>query len=296
MKFRNFDNIKIYTIIFLFIFTFFIVKETYYSAPDNLLKVHFLNVGQGDSILVQTPSHKNILIDTGKDAVTLSKLGEKLRSNFSPINIFFDQSNFEIIILTHDDMDHIGALPLVLKKYKSKILFTSLASSTNISWKESVNIAEEKNIQIKNIDSAGEIDLGDNVKIKILFPIKNMNGIDDGNSASIVTQIIYGKSKFLLTGDLGHAGEFFLKNIYGEKLRSDILKLGHHGSDTSSHPEFLNVVKPEIAIISAGKNNSFGHPHRTVLDLLDKFKIKYLETSKENTITFISDGINIWKE
>jgi competence protein ComEC len=291
MKFINLEKLKIYTIIFLSIFCIFIILETYKSTPKNLLKVHFLNVGQGDSTLIQTPSHKNILIDTGKDAVTLSKLGEKLRENS-----FFNRSDFEMIILTHDDLDHIGALPFILEKYKVKILLTSLASSTNSTWQESLKIANNKNIQIKNINSGGEIDLGDNLRIKILFPITNMNNVEDGNSASVVTQIIYGKNKFLLTGDLGHTGELFLKNIYNEKLQSEILKLGHHGSDTSSHPEFLNIVKPEVALISAGKNNSFGHPHKTVLDLLDKFKIKYLETSKENTITFISDGINVWKD
>jgi competence protein ComEC len=75
-----------------------------------------------------------------------------------------------------------------------------------------------------------------------------------------------------------------------------VLKLGHHGSDTSTHPEFLAIVKPQIAIVSAGKDNTFGHPHQAVLDLLEKFKIKVLETSKENSITFVSDGINIWRD
>jgi len=135
----------------------------------------------------------------------------------------------------------------------------------------------------------------DGLVIKILFPAQNMDGAVNGNDASVVAQFIYGQDKFLLTGDLPQAGEIFLVHKYGESLKSNILKLGHHGSDTSTNPTFLQMVSPELAIVSAGKNNSFGHPHKSVLDLLEKFGIKVLRTDEEGTINLYSNGVNIWK-
>jgi competence protein ComEC len=163
-------------------------------------------------------------------------------------------------------------------------------------WQEVLRVAKEKNVQIKNIEQVGEINFNDGVKIKILFPVKNMNGIENGNDASIVTQVIHGRNKILLTGDLPQTSELFLVSLYGENLKSDILKLGHHGSDTSTHTEFLAKVKPQVGVVSAGKDNTFGHPHRSVIELLEKFKIDVLETAKEGNINFESDGINMWRE
>jgi competence protein ComEC len=118
----------------------------------------------------------------------------------------------------------------------------------------------------------------------------------ESNEASVVSQIIFGKNKFLFTGDLPQAGEIFLTEKYGEQLDSDVLKLGHHGSDTSTHPNFLQTVSPEVAVVSAGKNNSFGHPHRSVINLIEKFGIKILRTDELGTIHLYSNGINIWRE
>jgi competence protein ComEC len=117
-----------------------------------------------------------------------------------------------------------------------------------------------------------------------------LDGVDDGNNASIVTQIVVqtesGEIKILSTGDLGINGEKYLVNVYGDDLKSNILKLGHHGSDTSTSPEFLQKVQPQVAIVSAGLNNKFGHPHRSVLDLLSKFNIQTRQTNIEGNIYF----------
>jgi competence protein ComEC len=295
-KVTSLNKVKIYFLILFLFFTIYIIWETFFLANSNLMKIKFLDVGQGDSILIESPTHKKILIDSGPNGNTLTSLGNELGNKFFLRNLFSDNYDFEIIIATHDDLDHIGALPLILEKYKVKILLTSTLNSKSEAWQKILEIAKEKKIQIKNIDSVGEINLGDGVIIKILFPTQDMSNVEDGNSASIVTQIINRENKFLLTGDLPITGELYLNLVYGKNLKSDILKLGHHGSETSSHPEFLQNVAPQVAIVSAGKNNSFNHPHKSVLDLLEKFKIKVLETSKEKTILFVSDGINIWRE
>lgn len=287
LEISKIQKLQILFLISFFISIFYIIYIAYIFAPGKFLKIKFLDVGQGDSIFLETPSHKKVLIDTGKDGAVLSKLGEILPN----IN-----NEFEIIIATHDDADHIGALPLILEKYKVKILLISLSESVNPLWQEVLRVAKEKNVQIKNIEQVGEINFNDGVKIKILFPIKNMNGIENGNDASIVTQVIHGRNKVLLTGDLPQTGELFLISLYGENLKSDILKLGHHGSDTSTHVEFLAKVKPQVGVVSAGKDNTFGHPHRSVIELLEKFKIDVLETAKEGNINFESDGINMWRE
>jgi competence protein ComEC len=192
----------------------------------------------------------------------------------------------------------------VLKRYDVKVLLYSLPSSTSELSHELIKVATEKNVQVVKISKPMIVKTSDGLIIKILFPVSDMdreiagNKMAEvlGNDASIVTQFIFGENKILLTGDLPQTGEKFLVQKYGEDLQSNILKLGHHGSDSSSNPEFLQYVKPQVAIVSAGENNSFGHPHRSVVGLVEKFGIKLLQTSEEGTITFRSNGINFWRE
>lgn len=276
-------------VIILFVSTIILAE----NLPKEYLKISFLNVGQGDSILVQTPRGGKILIDGGRDKTVLSKLGEEL-----PIGT----KSFELVIATHDDSDHIAGLIDVLKKYNVKVLLVSLPNSESTLSKELLKVAQEKNTKIVHVKKPMYIKTDDGLQIKILFPVKNMDSeffgdnSSDGNDASIVTQLVFGKTKILLTGDLGIMGEKFLIERYGHILESNILKLGHHGSDTSSSPEFLQIVKPEVAIVSAGKNNSFGHPHRSVLELLEKFQIVVLRTDELGTINLYSNGLNVWRE
>ena len=274
----------------ILIFVFFVLLVVTYlvfnNSQSDYLKVSFLNIGQGDSILFQTPTGGKILIDGGRDDTVLTRLGTEL-----PILT----KNIDLVIATHDDSDHIAGLISVLKKYNVKVLLYSLSNSENPISKELIKLANEKNVKVVQITKPMIIKSEDGLVIKILFPAQNMDGAVNGNDASVVAQFIYGQDKFLLTGDLPQAGEIFLVHKYGESLKSNILKLGHHGSDTSTNPTFLQMVSPELAIVSAGKNNSFGHPHKSVLDLLEKFGIKVLRTDEEGTINLYSNGVNIWK-
>lgn len=226
------------------------------------------------------------MIDGGKDNTVLERLGRELN--------FFDKK-IDMVIATHDDLDHVGGLPEVLDRYEVDTLATSLPNSTNIAMSKVVNTALAKSMQTIHSNSRKQITTDDGVTIDILFPTENMDGTEDGNSASVVARVSYGETSFLLTGDLSHAGELYLVSLYGDELKSDVLKLGHHGSDTSTHPKFLETVKPKAVVVSAGKNNSFGHPHRAVVELVQKFGAQISSTIDEGNIKFETDGLSVWK-
>lgn len=260
------------------IFTIYISESL---KPTETFRVTFFDVGQGDAALYQTPKNLKILIDGGVDNKIINHLGKHLSWLDNEINM---------VVATHDDADHIFGLIKVLEKYRVKVLFVSLPNSNNELMQKIISVANSKNVKVVTVDKPSIVNTEDGVIIKFLFPTINLDGVEDGNNASVVTQIIYrgsgGDVKILSTGDLGIGGEKYLVDVYGDDLKSNILKLGHHGSDTSTSPDFLQKVKPEVAIVSAGRNNKFGHPHQSVLDLLSKFNIEVRQTNLEGNIYF----------
>lgn len=280
-------NYRLALLFALITISLLLTVSVYQLRAKKSLRVAFFDVGQGDSILITTPRGGHILVDGSKDAVVLERLGRELS--------FLDR-DIDMVIATHDDLDHVGGLPKVFERYKVDSLVTSLPNSTNLAMSALVNIAEEKNISIIHANHPQTITTDDGVVIQILFPTQNMDGTDDGNSASVVVKVSYGQVSFLLTGDLPQAGELYLVSVYGDKLKSDVLKLGHHGSDTSTHPKFLQTVNPTAVVVSAAKDNSFGHPHRAVVDLVQKFGAQIFSTIDEGNVTFETDGLSIWRK
>jgi beta-lactamase superfamily II metal-dependent hydrolase len=199
--------------------------------PTEAFRVTFFDVGQGDAALYETPKNLKILIDGGPDNKIVNHLGKHLS--------WFDK-DIDMVVATHDDADHIFGLIKVLESYNVKVLFVSLPNSNNELMKKIISVANNKNIKVVTIDKPSIVNTEDGVIIKFLFPTINLDGVDDGNNASIVTQIVVqtesGEIKILSTGDLGINGEKYLVNVYGDDLKSNILKLGHHGSDTSTSP------------------------------------------------------------
>lgn len=265
----------------------FIIISVYQLSDKKEVRVKFLNVGQGDSILITTPRGGNILIDGGRDSVVLERLGR---------NLSFFEKKIDLVVATHDDLDHVGGLPEVIKRYEVDTLLTSLASSTGEAMGAVVKNAQQKDLKILHANHPQIINTEDGVQLQILFPTQDMNGAKDSNGASVVVRVVYGQISFLLTGDLPQAGELYLANVYGEKLKSNILKLGHHGSDTSTHPTFLKMVNPSAVVVSAGKNNSFNHPHQSVIDLVKKFGIQIFSTAEEGDIAFATNGLSVWRK
>ena len=255
------------------------------SRPQ-FLEVIFFDIGQGDAIFIETPKRHQILIDGGPGSVILEKLGKSMP--------FFDRT-IDLIILTHPEFDHLSGFNEVLKKYKvSNILWTGIVRDT-AEYKEWKKLIEEEKAEIF-IAKAGQKILWEsetNNYMEVLYPFENLEGkvFEDSNNTSIISKLVFGKNSFLFTGDA-------YKNVEGElinkkaEIDSDVLKVSHHGSKTSSSEEFIKSVSPQIAVISAGIGNKYGHPHQEVLELLEKYDIKILRTDKDGDIKIISDGKN----
>ena len=257
------------------------------ATPDRQLEVSFLDVGQGDAILIQTPSGQQVLVDGGPDTEEIClALGDKLP--------FWDKS-LDLVVLTHPEDDHIVGLVEVLQKYKVGQVLESGFKHDTPAYEEWLRLIDEKDIE-RTIASAGqEIDLGDGIGIDVLHPQEElMEGTEsDANNNSVVLRVVWDEVSFLLTGDIYEEAEREI--LYrGYKLDSTVLKVAHHGSATSTSSHFLAAVAPEVAVISVGKDNPFGHPGDEILARLNGVAV--YRTDEVGTITFTSDGEKLWIE
>ncbi|MFA4941847.1 MAG: ComEC/Rec2 family competence protein [Patescibacteria group bacterium] len=258
-----------------------------YSSSKNL-EVDFLDVGQGDAILIKSPFGQNILVDGGPDGKVVEQLGKKLP--------FWDKQ-IDLIVLTHPHDDHVTGLTEIIKRYDvRKILYTGVVhdAPNYLAWLEE---ARNKKIPLALVDRPQVIKLGENCELDVLFPQKSFigQGIENLNNSSIVAKLFYGQTSFLLTGDAEIAVE---KDLLAASvdLKSQVLKIGHHGSDTSSSEEFLEAVKPKFAVIEVGKDNDFGHPNLRILKRLERIGAEIFRTDLDGTIKFESDGMEINKK
>jgi competence protein ComEC len=248
--------------------------------PDGKLHVYFLDVGQGDAILVSQGS-RQILVDGGPSpqAITMA-LGKEMP--------FWDRT-IDLLVLTHPDADHITGLIEVLRRYKVKqVLYPHMKVYTALHT-EFLELIQEKDIPVILAEASQRISLTEDVFLDVLNPAQNIRYSDMDNN-SVVLCLDSGIISFLLTGDIMKEGEYdlLLRRSVNE---STVLKLAHHGSASSTTSEFLNAVNPQIAIISAGKDNRYGHPDEEVLERLKmKGNIAIFNTGIHGTIEFISDG------
>jgi competence protein ComEC len=255
-----------------------------FSSHSTTLHVSFLNVGQGDAVFIEAPNGNQLLYDAGPPS------GATLRE-LARVMPFWDRT-IDVAVLSHPDMDHIGGYPEVFHRYEIGAVLEPGATSEN-----GVYDAVEKAITDEHAGhifahKGMRIELGGGVVADVLYPDHDMSG-EETNSASIVLRVHYGETAFLLSGDLPQAEEEYVAKEFGAGLHAQVLKLGHHGSRTSTSPYWLSAVQPDIAVISAGKDNRYGHPHKEVTELLKEKNIPTLVTFEEGTITFESDGETI---
>lgn len=255
-----------------------------YKAPKNL-EVDFLDVGQGDAILIKAPGGQNILIDGGPDKTVIKGLGE---------NLAWWDKKIDLMILTHPHDDHATGLIDVLKRYEvKKILYAGAVHNAPnyLAW---LKLARDEKAPLAIIDKEQAINLGAGAKMEILYPKASLlnKALADLNDSSIIIKLVYGQNKFLLTGD---ASEKVEKTLLadGADLSADILKVAHHGSQYSTSEEFLEKVKPTIAVIMAGKNNDFGHPSLRIIKRLERIGAEIFRTDLNGTIKVVSDGVKI---
>jgi len=266
-----------------------LVWVAFLNMPDDKLHVSILDVGQGDAILIQTPNRQDILIDGGPSPQAISlELGKKLP--------FWDKT-IDLVILTQPQADHVTGLIEVLKKYKVPQVMepeTAYNSVTYQQWLKSVNDSEAKH---ETGHAGQEVNLGNGIKIEVLHPSSPLlqDTSDDIDNNDMVLRLSWNEISFLFTADIGREAEWYLV-AQRANLKSTVLKVAHHGSRTSTSPEFLAVVNPEVAAISVGANNRFGLPNSEIEDRLTERvgSDRLYLTSTHGTIEFITDGERLW--
>ncbi|WP_349407923.1 S-layer homology domain-containing protein [Pseudalkalibacillus sp. SCS-8] len=245
--------------------------------PMSDLLVHFIDVGQGDSILIQSPSGKTILIDGGRKSA-----GQKVVDYLKQAGV----SSIDLMVATHPDADHIGGLIDVLEQMKVHKVLDSGKSHTTNTYMEYLNLIDQKNIPFDVPNEGSKINFDNILVIKVLNAFNNSS---DRNESSLVLKVSYNDVDFLLTGDASTENEANMMNKYN--VEAEILKLGHHGSSTSTSQAFINAVKPEVGILSYG-DNSYGHPDSDVVNRMWNYGATLYSTCDAGTITVASDGVN----
>jgi len=252
------------------------------------LEISFLDVGQGDAVLIKTPFGQNILIDGGPDDTVIKRLGE---------NLAFWDKRIDLMILTHPHDDHVGGLVDVIKRYNVKqILYTGVVHSSP-AYLEWLELIRERKIPLIIIDRPQKINLSENCYFDILYPLESLLGreVNNLNNSSIVAKLIYGDTKFLFSGDAElEIEQQLIETQDVVSLQADIFKAGHHGSDTSNSDQFLEAVSPEIAVIQVGSDNDFGHPSRRVIKRLERIGAKIFRNDLDSTVRIGSDGKEVY--
>ena len=260
----------------------FIIKDMMTAnLPDGVLYAQFIDVGQGDSTLLTSPSGKYVLIDTGPGSGE-DELLEYLDST--------GVQTIEYLILTHPHEDHIGGTPAVLERYEVKNVIMPDATAETSIFRKTLEAIESEGCETILAEPGNTYEF-DSCKIELLGPITTEG--KDANNSSVVCKVTYGVTSFMFTGDMEKEYEKELIEEYGVHLGCDVLKVGHHGSNTASCDDFLDAVSPHTAVISCAEDNEYGHPHREVISRLEERKINYYVTCEEGTVILVSDGKDV---
>lgn len=264
----------------LFICATCIVLILFSGKKESLLKVVFLDVGQGDAIYIETPNGSQVLVDGGRGKEVLRKLSREMG--------FFDKS-LNVVVMTHEDKDHVGGLPGVFERYDVGT-FVRTENQGESGAAEAIDmVGDDGETRTVHARRGMTFAFGDGAQFEILFPDRDPAGLES-NASSIVMRVVYGSSEFLFTGDSPDEIEQYLISLGEDDLKSDVLKLGHHGSRTSSSGSFLQSVDPSYSIVSAGKDNSYGHPHQEVVKRVGELGSVLLNTADMGSIVFETDG------
>lgn len=262
-----------------------------FGRSSGELRVTFLDVGQGDAAVIETPSGQTLVIDTGNlDADGADDMGRRVvapylrQRGINQINVLF---------LTHPDTDHIGGAATLLEQFPTDLLMDNgqFTHSESPVAARVLQTASTRRVPFRSARRGQELTTGDGVTIRILAPTSAAL-FGSENDASIVLRVEYGQTAFLLTGDAGATAETELLTSH-QPLLCDVLKAGHHGSRTSSTPAFLDAAHPRIAICSAGRRNAHGHPTREVLERFAARNVKIYRTDQHGAITCRTDGITL---
>ena len=285
-------KLSIIAIILSFFSLFLLGCETQNESIEQTageMTVHYIDVGQGDSILIQV-NNKNLLIDAGP-----GKSKDMLLNYLDSLNL----KKIDYVIATHPHEDHIGNLDDVINKYEIGAFYSPKVTHTTKAYENMIKALKKKDLKINVIkEGTNSIDLGEGTKVSVFSPIKaeyKKGSQQDFNNYSPVMKIEFGKTSFLFTGDAeAEVEKEILKKGYD--VSADVLKFGHHGSSTSTSEAFLKAVNPSIGVIQLAEDNTYGHPHKETLDLIKKYKLTVYRNDKDGDIVLSSDGTNIVKK
>lgn len=252
-----------------------------YYSRNNDLSAHFLDVGQGDSIFIELPNAQTMLIDASTKG-----MGKSIVNYVNSLG--YDKIDY--LVATHPHADHIGSMAYIVKNMDIGDIYMPKVSASTNTYKILLETIYDKGLKVKSAKSGISIIDTEDFDVDILGPVT----IDESNlnNCSIVLKITFENKKFLFTGD---AENDELSSIKTD-ISSDVLKVGHHGSRTSTTKDFVERVNPDIVVISSGKNNEYGHPHKSTLKYLNNIGAEIYRTDKDKTVTVTSDGENITVE
>lgn len=252
----------------------------YFVSRPHYLTVVVCDVGQGDAILIRTPSGKDILVDGGRtDASVLACLGRHLPP--------WDRT-LELVILSHGDADHVGGLPQVAARYRiSQAVFSGVESESQV-YRAWVGSLRRQGVMQREVGAGDTLDLGEGIRADVVWPGPGADRTDT-NESSVVVRLAYASSTILLTGDIASQTERAIVSS-GADLSAQLLKVAHHGSRHSSDASFLAAVSPDVALVSVGAENSYGHPGQEALDRLIAAGASVYRTDQRGDIVWRTDG------
>ena len=253
-------------------------QNAYINTNNDLLKVHYLDVGQGDSIFIELPNNETMLIDAAESYQSENIINYLKNLNYQKI---------DYVIGTHPHTDHIGGLKDIINTFEIEKIYMPKVVSTTKTYENLLMAIKEKNLKINTAKAGTSIIDTDALKINILAP--NNSTYTELNNYSVVTKITYGTTKFLFMGD----AEKLSENEIKEDVTADVIKIGHHGSNTSSSINFIKKVNAKYGIISVGLNNKYNLPKEEIITNWENYGTKIYLTSINGTVTAISDGTNI---
>ncbi len=252
------------------------------NGKSSTLTVRMLDIGQGDSFLLEKDG-KFVMIDTG-DIEHREAIVQLLKK--------YHVKTISKIIITHPHADHLGGMNAIFKNFKVESIYDDGMPANTASYKNYLKQIEANKIPYQSLKAGDEVNFFDGVNFKVLEPvkkIKDQKGNSDFNNNSIVGRLTYGNFSMMFTGDAEKEEEASILSQKGT-FKSDVLKVGHHGSRTSTSPEFLKAVAPKEAFISCGQGNDYGHPHKVTVDKLNKAKIHIYRTDRDGTVTLTTTG------
>lgn len=265
-------------IIICLLIVLILINFIIYIFPQKL-RIFFIDVGQGDSTLIITPDKKTVLIDGGgSDSFDV---GEKV---LLPYLLDRKILKVDYVLISHFDTDHCGGILTIIKKVKVKNIIISEQAEHSENYERFKKLMIHKRIRLIEVKKGDKIKIGRYSEFKILFPTSRLLSENPLNNNSIVAQFNYNNFKMLFTGDIEKLAEQQILKTEKAEIRADILKVAHHGSKTSSIPEFIKAVRPKIALIGVGKNNTFGHPNQQTIKNLENIKCRIYRTDLQGEI------------